>query len=140
MKINSETQALEILDDDHKGTIEREEAVRYLADFPSEQVIDRLVKALQDDDFGVRWESSMVLSGFEKMALPSLLKALIDPERVGDPRLRRGVLRVFSHMKGSSQPRSAWKLIDALRSPAADIASMEEAYKMLEELDAESPK
>lgn len=135
MGITSETEALQVLDDNHKENLEREEAVRYLAEIPKKTVIERLVQALQDDDFGVRWEASVALSKLGKKGLPILLRALMDPQRVGDPRLRRGAFRVLKGMEMSSRPPSADRLMEALHGPAADIVSMEEAYKVFCEVE-----
>jgi HEAT repeat protein len=136
MEIKSETEAVQILDDSFRESLDREEAVRFLAQTRNEKAIERLVQALQDDDFGVRWEASVVLARLGNKALPNLLKALMDPKLVGDPRLRRGAFRVLHHMQSASRPRSVGKLMKALRSPAADLVSMEEAYVVFRELKA----
>jgi HEAT repeat protein len=138
MSIKSEDNAFDILDNSSSGELERVEAVRYLAELANERDIERLVQALQDDDFGVRWEASISLSKLGKIALPSLLKALMDPDRVGDPRLIRGALRAISRMEHSALPQSAGKLVKALRGPAADVAAMEVAYKVLADVEAQS--
>jgi HEAT repeat protein len=136
MEIKSETEAVQILDDSFRESLDREEAVRFLAQTHNEKAIERLVQALQDDDFGVRWEASVVLARLGNKALPNLLKALMDPKLVGDPRLRRGAFRVLHHMPSASRPHSVGKLMKALRSPAADLVSMEEAYVVFRELKA----
>src|SRR5689334_5685407 len=102
MLITSENQALEILDDDHRASLTREAAARYLEAHPNEHLIKRLVQALQDDDEGVRWAAACALARLGKAPMPELLTALMDPERVG-PRLREGVYYVLSHSLGLSR-------------------------------------
>jgi HEAT repeat protein len=138
MRMIPESELLQILDSNLKESREREKAIRDLAEMPNERVILRLVEALQDDDFGVRWEASVALSKLGNAALPSLLKALMDPKRVGDPRLRRGAYRVLKSMRISSHPGSIERLMEALHGPAADIVSMEEAYRVYCELKEET--
>jgi HEAT repeat protein len=138
MEIITESEALKILNDNNKESTEREGAVRFLAAHPNDGVIERLVQALEDDDFGVRWEAALALSSIGKTALPSLLQALMDPKRIGDPRLRIGAIRVLHRLTDASLPRSTSKLVEALHGPAADIASMEAAYKVFQELEAGS--
>lgn len=140
MKITSVDDAFTILNDHTTGELDRVNAVRYLAHFSEERVLDRLVKALQEDDYGVRWEASVSLTRLGKTALPGLLRALMDPKRVGDPRLRRGAFRVLNHIKEFTPMQSLEGLIEALQGSAADVASMEAAYKVMTEIEAQSKK
>ncbi len=133
--IRSEDQAIEILDDPLEPQFLREEAVRYLSLRPTERAINKLVWALQDDDFGVRWEASICLASLGSRALPELLKALVDPKRVGDSRLRAGAYRMLHHSKSQEFPVSIQKLLLALKGPGADIVTLEEAGKLLLQLE-----
>ena len=76
MVIMSSSQALAILDDYREAAGVREAAIRYLADRATPAVIARLVRALQDDDFGVRWEAANRLA---QLGEPALLEALKGP-------------------------------------------------------------
>jgi HEAT repeat protein len=128
--ITSSTQAMEILDDVRADVTHREAAIRYLANEPTPAVIARLVQALQDDEVGVRWEAATVLAQYGTPALLEVLKALTDPKRVGDPRLRDSAYHIL-HLNQAAVPVSITDLLDALKGQAADIASLVEANHVL---------
>lgn len=131
MVITSENDAIDILDRENLSSLEREDAVRYLAYQPSERAIGRLVKALQDHDFGVRWEAAASLAKLGDRGLHEMLKALVDPERVGDPRLREGAYHMLHYNRSNKLPVPTKELMLALKGPAPDISTMEEAGKLL---------
>lgn len=134
MVITSTALALELLENNREEPAYREAAVRYLKDNPSPAAIGRLVQALQDDDAGVRWAAAVALAQLGETALPEVLKALTDPQRVGDPRLREGVYHIL-HNNPGTVPVPISDLLEALRGPAADIASLVEADRVLRELE-----
>ena len=134
-EIFSVGQALEILDDSYENQLLREQAIRYLSYQPSEEIINRLVWALQDDEFAIRWEAATALAQIGKGALPELLKALTDPDRVGDPRLREGAYQVLHHIQNPYYAINITRLLQALKGPAADIASMKEAGRILSQIE-----
>lgn len=136
MEITSETQAIEVLSDPSEAQTYREKAIRYLSDLGNEKAIDQLVRALQDDDFGVRWEAAVSLSQLGEKTLPVLLEALTDPERVADPRLREGTYHILHYTRGQHYLVSTTRLMKALKSPAADIATMVEAGRLQRKLAA----
>lgn len=131
MVLSSENDAIEILDRENVSSLEREDAVRYLAYQPSDRAIRRLVKALQDHDFGVRWEAAASLAKLGDRGLHEMLKALVDPERVGDPRLREGAYHMLHYNRSDKLPVPTKELMLALKGPAPDISTMEEAGKLL---------
>ncbi len=130
MMITSSAQAMAILNDDHEKAGVRETAVRYLANHPTPEAIARLVQALQDDDVGVRWEAANNLAQLGEPALLAVLKALTDPHRVDDPRLRDNVYHIL-HLNQAAVPVPIADLLGALRGQAADIASLVEADHVL---------
>ncbi len=130
MMITSAAQALAVLDNNREEAKRREAAVRYLGDHHTPAVIARLVQALQDDDVGVRWEAATALANQGEPALLEVLKALTDPKRVGDPRLRESAYHIL-HMNQAGVPVSIADLLDALKGQAADIASLVEADRVL---------
>jgi HEAT repeat protein len=133
--INSETQAIEMLNDKQQSAALREAAVRYLGASATPEAIKRLVLALEDNDFGVRWEAAVALTGLGRAALPELLKALADPERVADPRLREGAYHVLHYNRDLPLRANAAQLMDVLKGPAADISALEEAYRLLKQIE-----
>ncbi len=127
-------EALETLSNNSAGTLERERAIRYLSEHPDEQAIRRIIEACEDDDFGVRWEAARALARAGKAGLAALLQALADPERVGHTRLRRSAYWALEQMGLSEYKPMIWNLMLAMKGPGADIATMEEAHKLLQEL------
>ena len=138
MKIRSIDEAFKILDDYSRGEVDRVNAIAYITDIPEERVVVRLVKALQDEDYGVRWKASTSLAQLGPMAIPSLIKALMDPDRIVDTRLRRGAVRVLKHMDRTCLPKSVEDLFEALQGSASDVASMEAAYKVSIDFEGQS--
>jgi HEAT repeat protein len=136
MDFTSEAQAIEVLNNRDEPQTHREKAIRYLADLGSESAVDRLVWALQDDDFGARWEAAVSLSHLGDKALPVLLSALTDPERVADPRLREGAYHILHYTRDQHYVVPTTRLMQALKSPAADIATMVEAGRLQRKLAA----
>jgi HEAT repeat protein len=59
MLIDSESQALEILDDSRREAVTREAAAHYLEHHSTKKLVPRLVLALQDEDEGVRWAAAL---------------------------------------------------------------------------------
>ncbi len=134
MPITTEAQALAILDDPNQDALSREAAARYLENHPDPHIRGRLVRALQDDDEGVRWAAAEALARLGEQALPELLQALTDPDRVGDPRLREVAHYTLRH--GYYPSVSVAALVKALDGPTADIETMLQANQVRQQLDA----
>ncbi len=130
MEIVSWRQAVAIMDNRLNPVAEREAAARFLAKYPEPQAVPRLVGALQDEDFGVRWAASESLSKLGVLALEEVLKVLADPNKVGDPRLRDSAYHML-HL-GQHWPVSVKELMRSLKGPAADLATLEEASRLLQ--------
>ncbi len=136
MQIQSEAQALTMVSDVRNDPREREAAVRFLTEHPSPQAIQQLVRLLEDGDFGVRWESAVGLAQLGEVALPELLKALVDPQRVADPRLREGAYHVLHYNHSPEVLSLTRQLMLALKGAAADIATLEAASSVLAKVQA----
>jgi hypothetical protein len=133
MTITNEKQAIKVLDNHEHDPIKREEAARFLEENPTENAVQRLIKALTDDDFGVRWAASTALTRLGDKALHPLLHALIDDT---SPRLRESAYHVF-HYNDSPWIRLHSKpLMDAIKSLAPDVTSPKAAYQMLKEFNS----
>ncbi len=130
----SVVQAIKTLDDLDSAVGAREAALRYLAERPTPAIIARIVQALQDDDFGVRWEAANVVTQLGEPALLEVVKALTDPQRVGDPRLREIAYHIL-HSQQLALPVPITDLLAALKGPAADIASLIEADHVLNAIE-----
>ena len=136
--ITSVSQAVQLLDDAGADAIQREMAAHYLEQHPDRSIVQRLVNALEDDDPGVRWASAEALSKLGQRALVDMLVALMDPTRVGDPLLREGVYHALHHNLDPKIPAQAHALMQALRGPVPDLASMEEAFYLLRQMREEN--
>jgi HEAT repeat protein len=131
--INNEKQAIEVLDNSENDLTKREEAARFLEDNPSENAIQRLIKALTDDDFGVRWAASTALSKLGDPAIPALLKTLMEDT---SPRMRESAYHVL-HYNDSQWVRMHSKpLMDAIKNIACDVTTPKAAYQMLKEFNS----
>ena len=129
MTIESETAALETLDDSDRDPLEREAAGHYLNLHPREQIIPRLVAALRDDDEGVRHAAAEGLIKLGVTAWPDLLLALMDAKSAGDPRLQRGAHHVLHH--SPLAPAVTAQLVRELQViPTADVSAMIEADRL----------
>ena len=130
MAIESVGQALQVLDQPWAPLAEREAAARYLKKNPDPAAVPRLVRALQDADFGVRWAASEALAQLGAPALEAVLQALADPDRIGDPRLRESAYHML-HL-GCQWPVPVAGLMAGLKGAAPDLAALEEAARLLQ--------
>ncbi len=67
-----------------------------------------------------------------------MLRALLDPKRVADPRLREGILHTFHILEDHPLRNQAADLLKAIKSPAAELDSMKQAYLLLKQLDPQN--
>ncbi len=153
MFINSEDQAIALLKNKQLNYQKRETAIHYISEHPTSEGIKALVEALRDPELGVRWTASTALSQLGSKALPEILRALADP-KTNTVRLREGVLHVLHyssnlahepvHKHPQMEPQVSIKpgtlvsvrdLITALTGPAADVASIDVAGRLLSRLE-----
>lgn len=158
MLAKSEEQAIAILKDTKLENQLRESAIHYLAEHPTPTGISALVGALQEDEFAVRWAASTALAQLGHLALPEILKALVNPKlnttpfrhcvihilHYGTDLAREPVYRhqqIDPHIHLQPEPEKpvrVGELLAALKGPAADINSMKAADKLLTELQKRS--
>ncbi len=137
MMIESASQAHRLLDDVHQPAFIREAAVRYLAQQATPEAIQHLVLALNDDDFGVHWEAAASLAQLGMVVLPTLLKALTNSELAASPRMREGAYHILHYNSAPGVRNYAARLMEALKGSAADITTLVEANRWLEEIEAQ---
>ena len=111
--------------DERLEELEREEGIHYLLENPTDEGIQALVEALQDNDAGVRWSAGAALAQLGERALIPLLEALT--KSTNDiPAARRG--QACAPLQRSAKVRSETSdLMRALKGPGADVTSMEAA-------------
>jgi len=158
MFIGPEDQAIAVLNDKQLAYSKREVAVHYLAQHPTPEGIKALVVALRDSELGIRWIAATALAQLGPLALPEVLRALIDP-KTNTVRLRDGVIHILHYSSNLAhepvykhphmEPKvhikpgtlvSVKELMTALKGPAADIKSMRAAGKLLSTLEKYSTK
>jgi len=108
---------------------ERETAIHYLQYNPSGEGVNALVAALRDRDPGVRYACSTALATLGERALMPLLRAISSTDN--DSMLREGAHRVLAHSTSQDVREKTAPLRKALVGPGAQLASMEEAAKLL---------
>ena len=133
MTIHNENQAIRVLDDEKNHTGLREEAARFLEENPTENAMQRLIQALTDDDFGVRWAASSALAKLGDRALPALLQVMIKDT---SPRLRESVYHVLHYNQDQWIQWHSKPLMDAIKGVAPDVTAPQAAYQMLKEFNS----
>jgi HEAT repeat protein len=155
MFIGPENQAVDVLNNKKLSYHRREVAVHYLAQHPTPEGIKALVVALRDSELAIRWTAATALAQLGPLALPEVLKALVDP-KTNTVRLREGVMHILHYSSNlahepvykqsemeatvhtlSGKLTSANDLLNALKGPAADIKSMKAAGKLLAQMEHE---
>lgn len=132
-QIHSTAAALQLLDDPKQPEGAREAAVQFLGSDPTPANLERLIQALEDNDFGVRWTAAATLAGVGDAALLPLLRALVQRNSVW---LREGAHHVFYYNKSERVSNRTAQLQQALRGPAAEVASAAAAERLLLTLKA----
>jgi len=135
--MKSELEALTVLDDRDLDAMAREKAVHYLEHKASQTSIERLVQALEDESFGVRWAAAEALSKIGEAALPALLNALIN--KADHHWLREGAYHVLYCNSSPRVQEEATQLRQALVGPAADLTVPVEAFLLLGALQGARP-
>lgn len=127
--VQSPEEAFACLNDPSLEASKREEIIHYLREHPSSSAAEQLVQLLDDDAPGVRWAAAMALGQYGRVAFPSLLRALTQPNI--NVRLREGAHRVLSHTIEPQSFPHFQELLDALQGLGANIATMNVAIKIL---------
>ena len=125
--------ALNILKDTNLPENERVNAVKSLAHHRTTDITDVLIQALKDDDPGVRWAAADALAAFGELAFPSLLRALVQPDV--DYLLRQGAVHILNHNASERIRKETRSLQKALKAPGTSVYAMEEANKLLIQLN-----
>src|SRR5512134_3173955 len=108
----SNEQALAVAVDTGRPALEREQAIHQLGESPTPDVIDHLIKLLEDNADGVRWAASSALIECGDAALKPLLQALLDQH--DSVWLRRGAYRVFHDTKSYKVQQATTEVVKAL--------------------------
>ncbi len=132
MEIRSNQEAIQILKDEHRAVFDREQAIHYLVSTPTSENLSYLVRALEDESFGVRWAAAAELAHTGRLALEPLLRALID--RPSSVWLRQGAYHVLHYMPGMTLRQKTAHLQQALKGAGANVAATEAAGLLLREI------
>lgn len=137
MDFHDVVAALRALEDPSLDNETHEKACDFLASLDEKEEARDLVKSLESEKVSVRWDAANILAGLGIQSICAILKALMDPNRVGHPRLREGVLHVYHELQDPELKAKMTPLIESFRGPAPDITSMWVAYRILETIDDE---
>jgi HEAT repeat protein len=132
MSNQSPEALLAVIDSAGSSSLDREGAIHQLKEFPTPAVIDRLIRALEDDDSGVRWAAATTLIEFGKAAAAPLLRTLV--EKNDSVWLREGAYRVFHDTHDATVQALTADVVKALKGPAAGLMTTEAAVKALGKL------
>ncbi len=125
----STAQAIAALQNTRLPENQRTEAAHFLVADPTAASVAALVASLSDGDHGVRWAAGTALARIGEPAMPALLNALIGPDV--DKTLRDGAHHVLADNSSQRVRELSIPLVKALKGPQADIATMQEALKLL---------
>jgi HEAT repeat protein len=128
----SQEQALAVAVDTGRPVPEREQAIHRLGQSPTPDVIEHLIKLLEDNADGVRWAASSTLIECGDAALKPLLQALLDQH--DSVWLRRGAYRVFHDTKSYKVQQATGEVVKALNGPAAESTTTDAAARALMKL------
>ena len=135
MIFHSVDEALCALADPSVSPTIHQEALHFLASLDDGCEAENLVRSLQSDELGIRWEAANLLSKMGIKSIPAVLRALMDPERVCHPRLREGVVHMIHNIQDSDLKKRLAPLLKAIKGPAADIETMRVAYQLFKDID-----
>lgn len=126
------SEAITITDDLTRSTLEREEAIHYLAENPTSEGVQHLVDAMEDEQFSIRWAAARALTYTGRAALAPVLRKLIAK---GSSASLREVAHHALHKNVDPQVRASSRpVLEAMKGPAADLATPQAAYQLLREL------
>lgn len=131
-QLQSITEAHQTLSDPTQSTNSRELALHTLAKTPTPDHLLRLSQALTDEEFGVRWTAAVLLADLGSLALKPLLQTLVSEHE--SAWLREGAHHVFYYSRSASVRQQTEALQQALRCPAAEVATASAAVKLLQTL------
>lgn len=132
-QIHSTAQARQILDNPNETVAEREAAIYFLGADPTTANLERLVEALEDNDFGVRWAAGATLARAGDAALPPLARALV--RKHDSVWLREGAYHALYYNASGHVSALTVELQKALKGPAAEVATVSAAEHLLIALD-----
>lgn len=127
-EIESVKQAMDILGDTSYSEFEREEAVRFIQEHPSDEGIEGLIAGLDDDDYGVHWACSTAIAELGELAFPAYLEALMKPEH--SSRLRDSARHIVHYNSSPRVQVDGQKLLSAVKGPSPALSTIEAAYKL----------
>ena len=130
-KIETEQQAIAILRDNSYSEFEREGAVRFLQEHPTDEGIKVLVRGLEYDDYGVHWACGTAIANLGENAFPAYLEALSKPDH--SARLRDSARHIIHYNSSPRVKDDGQALLVAVKGPSPAITTIEAAYKLREQ-------
>ena len=130
-KIETEQQAIAIIRDNSYAEFEREKAIRYLQEHPTDEGIKVLVRGLEDDDYGVHWACGTAIAYLGEKAFPAYLEARSKPDH--SARLRDSARHIVHYNSSPRVKDDGQALLAAVKGPSPAITTIEAAYKLREQ-------
>lgn len=135
MTYSSVDEALQVASSAAAESRSREEAIDYVSERPTPEVIDALIDLLETDDAGVRWKAADGLAKMGKRALVPLLRALVDKS---DSRwLLDGAYHVFHDNRDHDVAKMTENLRTAMKGSGAAVSTVTAAGELLVKLAGE---
>jgi len=128
-EIQSTNQAVHLLNDSTQDLRVREAALHKLASEPTQVNLERLVSALEDPSVSIRWVAAADLAHLGAVALPALLHRLASAH--DSHWVREGAYHICCYSSNSKVREQTQALQQALRGPAAEVVTTDEAIKLL---------
>ena len=131
-QLRSTAEARQLLNDPTQPSAAREAAVRFLGGDPTPANLERLIQALEDNDFGVRWTAAATLARLGDVALTPLLRTLV--QKHISVWLREGALHILYYNQSYQVSQRTAELQQMLKGPAAEVAAAAAAARLLQQL------
>ena len=116
---------------------ERAEAAMALGEIGDPHSATRLVEALEDRDFGIRWSAAAGLAHIGRPALPPLLSALT--RKQDSEWLREGAHHVLKDMRVQGLSAEVQEVLAALEGSGPNTEVLTAAVAALRSIRAEAP-
>lgn len=121
----------------HPDSHVRWHAARGLGQIGDTRAIETLAEGLHDENQAVRWATARLLANLNSTAIPAILNVLTR-HRLSEP-FRQAVFHALHAMSSRTTQEYLQPLLQALRSPAANVDAPRQAQRMLLDWKHHSP-
>jgi HEAT repeat protein len=115
-----------------RNDLARREATKALAEIGDSEAAPALVKALEDEEFDIRWTAAEGLTGMNVKGLRALFLAL--EEKPDSSLLREGAHHVLHYLARGELRKYLVPVLVALEGPAPIAQTLVTAYRAMEDM------